>query len=160
MTLYDETEPFVGSIGLVRRYDGDAEFWAAIEDKDRKMVRLPECRRDESGSFKDSLTGEIERCLPLSRKSDFIVSGHARSHHQAPIQWPDSQTIVWVIVQFIIVDLYGRKAEGKLAARTDLTWMSMGEIAEGQTRLRKPLCPRQRHLIDRAALLPPEFEIR
>ena len=154
MSLYDDSQPFVGAFALVRRYEGDTEQWLVLEDDERQILRLPEARRTGS-SYRDALIEVIEADLSLSRKKHFLTSGHARRHHQAPIEWEDTGAIVWVVVQFIIIDLYGRDAETIIRDSGRTEWLTPEQFHACEQFEGISLCPRQRQLVKRADVVSP-----
>lgn len=157
--LYDDDQPFVGSFALFRRLRGSEEEWLLVDDGQSGMLRLIESERKAPDTFRSCLFSAIESELGLSRKSDFIISGLSRAHHQAPVEWPDTQRVKWVVVQFFPVDAYGPAPEQQLAERPNLQWISMAEVAAGRSHSGMPICPRQRLLIERADILPPHIRV-
>jgi len=154
MSLYDDSQPFVGAFGLVRRYEGDIEQWLVLKDDERQIFRLPEARRT-GDSYRDALIDVIEADLSLSRKSHFLTSGHARAHHQAPVEWVDTGAVVWVVVQFIIIDLYGRDAAEIIRDSGRAEWLTPEQFQTHNHVRGLDLCPRQMQLVRRADVVSP-----
>lgn len=147
---------FVGSLGMIRRFDDDEdESWLTIRDDVRGAYRLIEARREPPHSFRSCLHEAIVADLRLEKKRDYLISSFSVAHHQAPIEWPGSDQPQWVVVEFFPIDLYGSRAEEKVSQLSDVRWWTLGEIARGVSDDGHEFCERQRTLIRRADILPP-----
>lgn len=150
---------FVGSLAMVRRYEDDEQRWLTVWDEDRTAFRLIEARRVKPESFRSCLDDELEDCLELSRKTDYLISGFSHAHHQAPIEWPGCRQPQWVVVEFFPVDLYGKRAASIIESISDARWLTLREISLGVCSDGETFCEWQRTLIHRAEILPPQFRI-
>jgi hypothetical protein len=157
--MYSDHGSFVGSIAMIRRYVEEQEQWLCIWDPSRTAFRLIEARRGENENFRSCLDDAIETDTPLSRKSDYLISGLSRAHHQAPIEWSGNDVPHWVVVQFFIVDLYGKKSEGRIQSAQNTRWWTHAEIARGFSSDGNRFCERQKVLIARADILPPWIKV-
>ncbi|MCA9027754.1 MAG: hypothetical protein KDA86_21270 [Planctomycetaceae bacterium] len=154
MTPQQPTPPFIGSIALVRRFVNDAEQWLGVENTDGGVFELPQAARGKAETFRSCLDEALETTLGLRRQADYLISGLARAHYQAPVEWPGEIHPQWVIVEFFAVDLYGKKAAGIIDALSKVRWLSALELEKGSTTDRVPICTRQLQLMNAAHVLP------
>lgn len=154
MSTQQPLPPWIGSIALVRRFVDEAEQWLSVKHVQRRVFELPQAARGTADTFRSCLDEALETTLGLTRQSDYLISGVARAHYQAPIDWPDQSLPQWVIVEFFAVDLYGKRAERIIDDLSDARWLSVSELQNGMTTDRVAICSRQVHLLKAAHVLP------
>lgn len=147
-------EPFIGSIGFLRRLVGEDEEWLGTWSNIADAFEFPQARRGPDETFRSCLPSAIESTFGLDRRSDFVVSGLSRAHIQAPIQWSDTDLPQWVIVEFFVADLFGEQSRKLVDQRVGARWVTLREVARGRTADGDLISSKQRELILRADLLP------
>lgn len=145
---------FVGSIALVRRWFGEEERWLARWDDRTHLLDFVRAERLEGESYRESIDREVAWALRLERNRDYIVSSTPRLHFQAPLDVPGQCEPVFYVVQFFVVDLYGRHAARALDADVLNRWCRPMELKAGHTVDGRPIAPGLQTLLARTELIP------
>ena len=120
-------DAFVGAFALLMR--GERPSYAALRTE--SGLDLPRARRDDSGSYRDSLLATLGERLGLDPKRDLVASGVPRAHLNSRLCGKGSGEPRWYVAEFFVVRLYGKAWPDKLAARDDVVWLTGEEVMAG-----------------------------
>ena len=126
--------PYVRSLGLLRRWVDDEPRWLVRWDDRLQSGRLVEAEPLEQESFRESLDRELGWTLRLGRRQDYIVSNVPRLHFRRDYEQCGGENALQVVVEFYVVELYGEAAIRQLSKDGLNQWWSGGEIIAAQLR--------------------------
>ncbi len=143
------------AIALIRRWFDDQSKWLVLHDESAQRHRLIEAQRLEEESFRESIDREVAWQLDLDREKDFIVSSTPRLHLEIPIEithgCSDKQEQRIDVVEFFLVELYGKSAQEHLDRNPNVQWLSSRQfLAEGAN---TKILSRQRQILQLADIL-------
>lgn len=144
---------FVGSIALIRRVEDGKTKWLVRHHACSDTYKLVQADRLEEESFRECIDREISWSLSLERNRDYIISSVPRLHLEVQNRAPGEETGDILIVEFYVVDLYGRKAIEKLADESN-HWVTGAELNLGVTGNGRAIDPLQQKLLAKADVIP------
>ncbi len=159
---------FVGSVALIRKMNEERTSWLLRKgDSDDRFILAD---RLDGESYRTALQREVAWQLRLDQKKDFIISSVPRLHYQSPMQTPQNPQdtpstkacsispeagIYWMIVQFFVIDLYGKRSRGVIEANHGFQWWTTHEILVGEHSSGAKLDMLQRELIRLTGVISP-----
>lgn len=144
---------FVGSIALIRRFENEQTRWLVQHHECSNICRLIQAERLEEESFRECIDREVSWALSLERNKDYIISSVPRLHLEVQLRAPGKEEGDKIVVEFYVVDLYGRKAAGKLD-QENLYWVTGAELKLGVTGDGRAIDPLQQKLLAKAEVIP------
>lgn len=147
---------FIAAIGMIRREAANGRHeWLARWHEGRTCYTFVEAHKLKEETFRQSLLREIGWATGLRNGKDYLVSGAPRAH----LQFTEAENChadpVWFIVEFYLVELFGKRHRAILNEDEKNCWLSAEQIQVGQAPDGRPLCPRLHSLIKQADILAP-----
>jgi len=149
------------SIALLRHPEQLENLWLAYWNTGRNYFDFVTAERMEGDSFRESLDREVAWILDLRRRKDYIISSMARLHLELPAN--DSQSdpqdtaprdgAPQAVVEFYVVDLYGKSGRASVELNQQLRWVSGEEVLSGQTNDGQAVSPSLVQLLTRADVI-------
>lgn len=130
---------FTGSVALLRHPEQLEKQWLVYWNKGREHYDFVTAERLDDESFRESLDREVAWVLDIRRGKDYIISSQARLHLDIPIE-SETQAMFFV-VEFYIVDLYGKSGRASVELNRQLRWLSCDEVFSGRTLDGAPVNP-------------------
>ncbi len=142
---------FVGSIALLRHPEKLENLWLAYWNAGRGFFDFVAAEPIEGESFRESLDREVGWILDLRRGKDYIVSSMARLNLELPAE--DSETDADGVVQFYVVDLYGKAGRASVELNNQLRWLNGDDVLSGKTAEGEPVNPLLVKLLTKADVI-------
>ena len=142
---------FTGSIALLRHPDQLENLWLAHWDEGRKHYDFVTAEQLDDESFRECLDREVAWVLDIRRKKDYIISSQARLHPDLPVEVSDVET--FCVVEFYIVDLYGKSGRASVELNRELRWLTSDEVLSRQTSEGVPVIPSLVELLKKADVI-------
>ena len=144
-------EHFTGSVALIRHPEQLENKWLAYWDEGRRRYDFVTAERLEDESFRESLDREVAWILDIRRGKDYLISSQARLHLDVPVESELAET--FFVVEFYIVDLYGKSGRASVELNKQLCWLSSDEVLSGQTSAGVPVNPLLVELLRKADVI-------
>jgi len=138
-----------GSIALLRHPEQLENLWLAHWHIGRAHFDFVTAERVEGESARESLDREVAWILDLRRDKDYIISSMARLNLELPAEDPDDVSLV----EFYIVDLYGKSGRASVELNKQLRWLTGEEVLSGTTTDGKSVNPALVELLARADVI-------
>lgn len=142
---------FTGSIALLRHPEQLENCWLAHWDASRKHYDFVTAERLDDESFRECLDREVAWVLDIRRDKDYIISSQARLHLDLPIEAFGVAT--FCVVEFYIVDLYGKSGRASIELNKELRWLTSDEVLSGRTSERVPVNSTLVELLNKADVI-------
>lgn len=146
---------FVGSLALVRQVQDGRTTWLARWHEQSGRYGFIEADRLEGESYRECIDREVAWSLGLKRGKDYIVSSTPRLHLELQSQPPGESEMMWFIVEFYVVDLYGSTALETIDADAGNRWLTAEELHQGKTSDGIPLSERLTMLLAKSDVILP-----
>lgn len=142
---------FTGSIALLRHPEQLENLWLAHWPIGRSHFDFVTAERVEGESSRESLDREIAWILDLRRGKDYIISSMARLNLDVPAE--DTDDGPHGVVEFYVVDLYGKSGKASVELNKQLRWLTGEEVLSGATTDGKSVNPALVELLTRADVI-------
>ncbi len=142
---------FTGSIALLRHPEHLENQWLAYWDNGRRQYNFVTAERLDGESFRECLDREVAWILDIRRDKDYIISSQARLHLDIPDDAESDEG--FHVVEFYIVDLYGKSGRASVELNKQLRWLSSDEVLSGQTSDGVPVNPELVALLNKADVI-------
>lgn len=123
------TDLFVGSIAMIRRFEGEEILWLARWSSACQRLRLVRAPRLEQESWRECLDREISWTLQLRRGRDYIISRVPRLHFDTLLEDPYNCRY---IAEFYVVDLYGKRGRERACQDEVNCWLTADQLLAGE----------------------------
>ncbi len=142
---------FTGSIALVRHPEQLENLWLAHWNASRKHYDFVTAERLDHESFRECLDRELAWVLDIRRDKDYLISSQARLHLDLPGGVRADET--GCVVEFYIVDLYGKAGWGSVELNNQLCWLTSEEVLSGKTAQGERVNPSLVELLSKADVI-------
>jgi len=139
------------SIALLRHPEQLEKLWLAWWNGSRKWFDFVTAERLDDESFRDCLDRELAWILDLRRGRDYIISSVARLHLEFPVTTSHDET--FHVVEFYIVDLYGKSSRASVEMNKQLRWLTSDEVLSGLITTGAPINPSLVELLNKADVI-------
>ena len=142
------------SIALIRNPDRPECEWLGIWNDRRQCYEFVSAERLESESWRECLDREIAWSLQLQRGKDYLISSMARLHFEETRVSINAEADLHVVVEFYIVDPYGRRGREAFGQLRQTRWLTNNELRAGLTVDGQLIAPELTTLLQKADLIP------
>jgi hypothetical protein len=124
---------FSTAIALFRHPEQLEKLWLAYWNQSAEHFDFVTSSRLDNESFRECLDREVAWILQLRRGKEYIISSQARLHLDVPAESSDLGQKNCFIVEFFIVDLFGKDGKISIENNSDVRWLTSEEVLSGRT---------------------------